>query len=216
MLSESGEEDNANQSTLSSVNLYGGPGSANTPPSPTPPTASTTTSSKVATVPMGEDKEEKEREEKAGDPVVKNETSVKQRHVSPSQRDSDGVVSPSPSPSPPPREKRSSGDKRSLKRRSGRRRREREEGEESNESVDSESDSDDSSDSHSRYRSDMSRHPRRERRRRSPVNAPPGGGDPQSKIPSVCRHFLNGKLVSIHPPSNSPPHSGSCCHLHML
>lgn len=203
LLPESGEEDNTSQSTLSSsVTLHpsGSTDGETTQPSLTPTknsasSATPSTPSKAAAS-LEEGGEKQSQGEKSGDPVVKTETSVKRPRGSPSREDSDGVIS-SPSPPPPSTtiSKRSS-DKRSLKHRRYIKKKEREEGEDSDESEDSESDSDDPNEarSHSHSRSDTMRYPRRERRRRSPGNAPPrGGGDQQSKIPTVCRHFLNGK-----------------------
>ena len=125
---------------------------------------------------------------------------MKRPRRSPSRgEEDDGSITSSPSPLPPSTAASTarSGDKRSLKYRRYVKKKEREEGEDSDESVDSESDSDDSNEAHSHSRSDT-RYPRRERRRRSPGNAPPprggGGGDQHSKIPTVCRHFLNGQL----------------------
>ena len=197
---ESGEEDNVSQSTLSSVTLYPPGNSSGTQPSPTPTknsqTSTTPSMPSKAAAPLEEGDNKEEQREKASSPVVKIETNEKHPRVSPSQEDSDGVVA-SPSPSPPQTSDKRGGDKKkSSKYRRHSKKRDREEGEDSDESVDSESDSEDSSEphSHSRSRSETSRYPRRERRRRSPGNAPPGGGgDAQSKIPSLCRHFLNGK-----------------------
>jgi hypothetical protein len=137
--------------------------------------------------------------EKSGDPAVKTETSMKRPRRSPDREDSDGSSSSSPSPLPrsaATSSKRSSDTRGSKYYRRYVKRKEKEEGEDSDVSVDSESDSDDLNETHSHSRSDMMRYPRRERRRRSPGSAPSrgGGGDQQSKIPTVCRHFLNGKL----------------------
>lgn len=171
--SESGEEDNTSQSTLSSVNLY----PAQTSPPPQKP------SSLSQTAPR-DDKEQRTEDDKEGvsDSAVKTDTSLK-RTSSKSKRDSeDGVVSPS--------RKRDGSERRSKRQIE---KREMEEGEESG-SVDSESDSDSGDDKReSRSRSDMSRLRTRERRPRSPINHPPE--DSQTKIPTPCRHFLNGELL---------------------
>ena len=198
---ESGEEDNVSQSTISSVTLYppGGSSSisgAQTSPTPATKDSQTTPSTpSKAAAPLEEGDNKETQGEEAGDPTVKDETSVKRpRGASPSQEDSDGMIASPGSPPPPTSGKRSSDNKRSSKYRRHSKKREKEEGEDSDESVDSESDSEDSSEPHSRSRLEMLRHPRRERRRRSPGNAPSGGGgDSQGKIPSLCRHFLNGK-----------------------
>ena len=160
-------------------------------------TPSTPSKSAAASLEEGSEKGRTQGGDKSGNPVVKTETSMKRPRRSPSRgEDNDDSIASSPSPLPPSTAASAtrSGDKRSSKYRRYVKKKEREEGEDSDESVDSESDSDDSDESHSR--SDMMRYPRRERRRRSPGNAPTprGGGDQHSKIPTVCRHFLNGKL----------------------
>ena len=167
--SESAEEDNDSQSTLSSINIYGG--------QPSSPPAPRNSSTALAAAPQ--EQKEGQREERASDPVTKVEAGLK---PTPGQGESDDDTSP---PS-----KRTSSKKGSKRRR----KREIEEGEDS-ESVDSESDSDSSYEKReeSRSHAKVSRS-RRNRRPRSPVHPPPSlGGESQSKIPSVCRHFLNGK-----------------------
>ena len=164
-------------------------------------TPSTPSKSAAASLEEGSEKGRTQGADKSGDPVIKTERSMKRPRRSSSRgEDNDGSIASSPSPLPPSTTTSAtrSGDKRSSKYRRYVKKKEREEGEDSDESVDSESDSDDSDEARSYSRSDTMRYPRRERRHRSPGNAPTprggGGGDQHSKIPTVCRHFLNGKL----------------------
>ena len=126
------------------------------------------------------EEEEKEVEEERGsDSAVKTDSRLRRTSLSRGDNE-ENAASPS---------SKRDGSKKTSKRRS--KKGDVEEGEESA-SVDSESDSDssyDRRDSHSR--SDVLRSRARARRRRSPVNPPPG--DSQSKIPTLCRHYLNGK-----------------------